>query len=191
MERNAPKYLKDHEIESLLKAPDIGSASGLRNLAIIMLMLDAGCKVSEIVGKEKLDGEGCGTALGGLRVKDIDWENSIVRVYKTKQETFREIPISADTHQVLKKWISLRPRTDNDFVFTTLEGTRIQNRYVRQFLSRYAYKAGIEKPVKPSMLRHTYAKKLYQQSRNIELVRERLGHVDLSTTAVYTVPEDE
>lgn len=191
MERNAPRYLKDREIENLLKAPDIGSASGLRNLAIIMLMLDAGCKVSEIVGKEKLDGDGSGTAAGGLQMKDIDWENGIVRVYKTKQETFREIPISADTHQVLKKWISLRPQTDNDFVFTTLEGTRLQNRYVRQFLSRYTHKAGIEKPVKPSMLRHTYAKKLYQQSSNIELVRERLGHVDLSTTAVYAVPEDE
>ncbi len=128
-------------------------------------------------------------------MKDIDWRNGNVRVYKTKQETYRKIPISPDSQQILKKWVTLRPQTetesDKDFAFTTLEGTRIQNRYVRQFLSRYVNKAGIGKMIKPPMLRHTYAKKLYQQSRNIELVRERLGHVDLSTTAVYTVPEDE
>jgi len=186
MKRQAPEYLEDDEIRKLIQIPNVNSAAGIRNLALLLLMIDGGCNVSELVGKEKDP-----RMIGGLRIDDIDWDKNKIRVHKPEKDSSRTVPISPETKEVLQKWRKIRPSAKTDMVFTSLKGGKLQNRYIREFLQEYARQAGINKRVKPSMLRHTYAKKLFQKSRNIELVRERLGHIDISTTAVYALSEKE
>ena len=70
--------------------------------------------------------------------------------------------------------------------FATLDGERINDRYLRAMVKRRARKAGITKDVHPHTLRHTFATDLYRNTRNIRLVQKALGHSDLSTTMVYT-----
>jgi site-specific recombinase XerD len=63
---------------------------------------------------------------------------------------------------------------------------KLNDRDIREIVSRYAYKAGIEKHVNPNMLRHTFAIELLQEGYSIREVQRLLGHADLSTTMIYT-----
>jgi len=73
-----------------------------------------------------------------------------------------------------------------EYVFTTLKGTKVLNRYVRKMVKRQAEKAGINKDISPHTLRHTFATNLYKRTNNIRRVQKVLGHSDLSTTMIYT-----
>lgn len=185
MEAKKPEYLNDEEVRKLIQAPNLGTAAGVRNLALILLMLDGGCKVSELVGKENTE-----TLVSGLRNGDIDWKKNVITINNEKKGTSRLIPIQQETKNAMLRWKELRPASNTDLFFISLKGKKIQNRYIREFLSTYARQEGIQKPVKPSILRHTYAKKLFEVSKNIELVRRRLGHINITSTALYALPEE-
>jgi len=187
--RNQRRYLTDEEVRNLLSAIPTDRPSGLRNLAIVALMLECGLKVSELVGKEKDDGEGRRTR-GGLRIEDLDWSRKKISVTKPRDGTTREVRISDEVLGILDRWLQVRPNGDTSLVFTTMEGGRIQNRYVRHFLSEYGNRAGIVGAVKPSLLRHTFAGRVFHESGDIELLRELLGHRNISTTARYAHRRD-
>ncbi len=67
----------------------------------------------------------------------------------------------------------------------------MSDRYVREFVKRYAVKAGIKKGVHPHTLRHSFATDLLRDAKNIRLVQKALGHVSISTTLIYTHIVDE
>jgi integrase/recombinase XerD len=84
------------------------------------------------------------------------------------------------------------PEKAPDYVFTTLKGTPVSDRYVQKMVTRLSEKAGIEKNVHPHVLRHTFATDLYRETGKIRLVQKALGHADLSTTMIYThIVDDE
>jgi integrase/recombinase XerC len=182
LERKLPALLSREECAALLQIPNPHTKTGIRNLSIMMLMLTAGLKVSEIVGKEKVDE--AGRIIGGLRLEDIDLAAGMLTVRK-KSGRMRTVTLEGATEDYLKHWLEKRPETDTNLVFVTHKGGKINNRYVREFLEKYGNKAGIETKVHPSMLRHTFAGDLYERSHNIRLVQQMLGHDDISTTAIY------
>lgn len=181
-ERKLPALLSREECAALLQVPNPHTKTGIRNLCIMMLMLTAGLKVSEIVGKEKVDEEG--RLIGGLRLGDIDLDEGVLTVRKKRGQE-RVVALERATEIYLKHWLEKRPVSETDLVFVTHKGGKINNRYVREFLEKYGRKAGIDEKVHPSMLRHTFAGDLYERSHNIRLVQQMLGHDDISTTAVY------
>jgi integrase/recombinase XerD len=191
--RPRQKYLTEEGARALLAAAPAETPVGMRNLCMMALMLEGGLKVSELVGKEKdAAGRTIREVEGGLRIGSIDWKQGRVRVTKPRTGERRELALSADTLEMLARWLDRRPDSDTDLVFTTMTGGRLQNRYVRQFLSDYGERAGLGRGVKPSMLRHTFAGRMFRETGNLELLRELLGHADVSATARYahTPPED-
>lgn len=178
--------LTEEEWKALLAVPDISKVSGLRNLCIIVLMLDAGLKVSEIVGKERKKNSDLmsNSIEGGIRLHNIDFDTGTVHISRKNKDT-RLVTLNDQAKRIISQWLKVRPESDTDLLFTNLQGGKVTNRYVREFLEKYGKKAGIRKKVHPSMLRHTFAKDLYSQSKNLRIVQKTLGFSNLNQTLRY------
>lgn len=174
--KKLPEVLSSQEINLLLKQPNPRYPTGLRNLCLMRVMLDAGLRASEALK---------------LTIYDIDWRSGKLKVRQGKGNKDRVLWLNEDCLLLLQRWRERRPTT-TDFLFSTLEGTQIDDRYLRTMVKRYGAKAGITKDVHPHMLRHTFATDLYSQTKNIRMVQKALGHSDLSTTMIYThIVDDE
>ncbi|MBO7410983.1 MAG: DUF3435 domain-containing protein, partial [Ottowia sp.] len=65
-------------------------------------------------------------------------------------------------------------------------GTRLTTRSIQQRLHRLGLLAGVNKPVHPHMLRHSFASHLLQSGSDLRSVQEMLGHASVRTTQIYT-----
>ncbi len=175
--RKLPVILNFEEQRALLAQPNPKAPTGLRNLCMIKLMLDAGLRLSEVIS---------------LRPQDIDFENSSIEIHgedEQKDVRSRTLWLGQDTLELIKRWLEIKP--NSEYLFSTLKGGRLDDRYIREMVKRLAGRAKIKKNVFPHSLRHSFAADLYRKTRNIRIVQEALGHADLSTTMIYTFFIDE
>ena len=75
---------------------------------------------------------------------------------------------------------------DEPAVFVTRNGKRLGGRAVQARLQQWAQRQGLEVPVHPHMLRHSFASHLLESSGDLRAVQEMLGHANISTTQIYT-----
>jgi integrase/recombinase XerD len=180
--RRLPETLTGEEQRQLLMQPNPAAPTGLRNLCMMQLMLDAGLRTSEVLK---------------LRVRDIDWMSGKLTVVRGKGDKDRVLWLNEDALDRLREWRERRPEqppkasAEPGFLFTTLRGDPVRDNYYRKTVKRYAVKAGIFKDVHPHTLRHTFATDLYRETKNIRMVQKALGHADISTTMLYTHIVDE
>jgi len=170
-----PAVLSAEEQAALLAMPNQKVPTGLRNYAMLCIYLNLGLRVSEALN---------------LEVDDLDWISGKVDVRAGKGNRDRVLWLTDRDLHTLKRWCAARP-CDSSYLFCTLAGGRMNDRYVREFVKRYALKAGIKKGVHPHTLRHSFATDLLRDSKNIRLVQKALGHVSISTTMLYTHIVDE
>ena len=78
------------------------------------------------------------------------------------------------------------PQIDPQALFANRRGRRIGPRSVQHRLRQWALRQGLDVPVHPHMLRHSFASHLLQSSGDLRAVQELLGHASISTTQVYT-----
>lgn len=170
-----PEVLEDEERRALLSQPNPRYPTGLRNLAMMQLMLDAGLRVSEVIN---------------LQTTDIHWISGRIHIHQGKGSKDRKFCLNEQTRAMLERWRQRRQR-NAELLFTTLAGGKLSDRYMRTMVKRYAKKAGIKKSIHPHTLRHSFATDLYRQTKDIRKVQKILGHADLSTTMIYTHLADE
>ena len=132
-----PVTLEPEEVQNLLKQPNKRSPTGLRNKAIMSLMLHCGLRLSEIVN---------------LKPGNINLTKGKLRVESGKGKKDRDLAIPDYLTDLLDTWRSIRPKSN--FFFSTLKGKKLSDRYIQQMVKRYADKAGIEKKISPHTLRH-------------------------------------
>ncbi|MHB8277896.1 MAG: tyrosine-type recombinase/integrase [Candidatus Humimicrobiaceae bacterium] len=166
--KKLPITLEPEEAQNLLKQPSKRYPTGLRNKAIISLMLHCGLRVSEVVN---------------LRPGNINLTKSKLRVESGKGNRDRDLAIPEYLTDLFDSWRKRRP--ESNFFFSTLKGKKLSTHYLQQMVKRYAGKAGINKRISPHTLRHTYATQYYKQTKDIETLRRILGHSDISTTTIY------
>ncbi len=184
--RPLPTVLTEAEVQALVDAVNPRTITGLRNRALLAVMLGAGLRVSEVVG---------------LRGRDLDLEAGVIKVRRGKGGGGRVIPVDQETLGWLQAWAEKRATLGLSgrhcffcAVRTTPFGSRagrkvgspITTRPVQQMLGRVARRAGIDKQVSPHTLRHTFATRLLDRGFSIREVQELLGHSDVSTTMIYT-----
>ena len=170
-----PEVLTEEERKALLQSPNPRTPTGLRNLCIMLLMLNAGLRVAEVQN---------------LKVRDINWNTGKLFLRDFKKEKDRILWVGENDLKVLSRWRERRP-VQTDLLFTTLKGRILNDRYIRAMIKREALSGGIEKDVHPHMLRHTFATDIYRETKNIKLTQKVLGHANSSTTMVYTDIFDE
>ena len=128
--------------------------------------------------------------LYNLKIDDIDWSTCRLIVRQGKGNRDRVLWLADRDIKILKAWLLVRG-TDSSYLFSTLKGGRMNDRYVRDFVKRYALKMNLKKDVHPHTLRHSFATDLLRSTGNIRLVQKALGHVSIATTMIYTHIVDE
>ena len=173
--KRLPEVLNKEEQDLLLSAPNKKAPTGLRNYAMLSVFLNLGLRL-----KEAID----------LKTADIDWKSGKVVVRQGKGNRDRVLWLTGDDLATLKRWLAVRP-AESAYLFCPLKGGYMNDRYIRDFVKRYAQKKGIKKDVYPHILRHTFATDLFHDTANIRLVQKALGHASLATTMIYTHIVDE
>ncbi len=168
--KRIPLVLNNYEQLALLRQPNPKAPTGMRNLCIISLMLKLGLRVSEIIN---------------LREHDIDWEEGKINLKESGAARGRTLWAAEPEIALLQRWRSIKPR-NSAFLFTTLDGNRMKDRYIREMIKRLSKKAGISKDVYPQLLRYTFAVEFMRETKDINLLQEALGHRDSSATQIYT-----
>lgn len=180
-EQHIPVFLSVDEVFALLEAPGSGDTFAARDRAILELLYSTGMRVSE---------------LAACNLARLDFESEMVRV-RGKGNRERMVPIGAQAMKTLRAYFSQRQellrsrlqqgkKTDKEAVFLNSRGTRLTARSVERMIAEYGRKAGIDKPVTPHVLRHSFATHLLEMGADMRSVQELLGHVSLSTTQKYT-----
>ena len=174
LRRNIPEILSAGEVARLLEAPPTDTPEGLRDRAMLELMYSSGLRVSELCG---------------IRESDIDVAERILRVVGKGSKT-RLVPVGAYALAAISAYKAARRDilggSEVPELFVTRRGGKISRKTFWYNIKRYAIAAGIEKNVKPHILRHSFATHLLQNGANLMSIREMLGHSDLSTTQIYT-----
>ncbi len=182
--RSLPKHLSVDESVALLTAVQEDTSSGTRprDYAILTLFLNCGLRLSE---------------LAGLSFSDLDPELRSMRVIG-KGAKERVVYLNDACRDALTVYIPLRrtmvPKpADKDALFLSGQGRRISVKTVQWMVKKYLTAAGLEyKHYSTHKLRHTAATLMYQTGRvDIRVLKDILGHEQLTTTQIYTHVSDK
>ncbi|MFH1498911.1 MAG: site-specific tyrosine recombinase XerD [Verrucomicrobiota bacterium] len=178
--RRVPGTLSADEITRLLAAPVGGDAHGLRDRAILELFYSSGLRVSE---------------LAGLTIQQVDLEAGFLRVFG-KGAKERVVPVGGKARTALTDYLAagrphfVKPKTGSQ-LFLSERGTAISRQMLWVLVKKYAKAAGIEKTVKPHLLRHSFATHLLSGGADLRAIQEMLGHANIGTTQIYTAVEEK
>src|SRR5450756_1430744 len=125
--KKLPITLEPEEAQNLLRQPSKRYPTGLRNKAMLSLMLHCGLRVSEVVS---------------LRPSNINLTKGKLRVENGKGNKDRDLAIPEYLIDLLNNWRKKRP--ESTYFFSTLKGKKLSIRYLQQMVKRYADKAGIK-----------------------------------------------
>ena len=174
--RQLPKIIKEADITALMELPDQKKALGLRDHAILEVLYGAGIRVGELVA---------------LDLADIAWRDGEIKVFgkgsKERIAPLNDKALAALGDYINKGRLELQelgaPRSQA--VFLNRFGDRLSTGAVRRMVRGYTKKYEV-KGITPHTFRHTFATHLLEGGAGLRAVQELLGHVDLSTTQVYT-----
>ena len=168
-EKHLPQFLTEDEVTKLIEVALPKDERGLRDRAILETFYSTGIRISELVG---------------LSNQDIDFIGGVVKVMgKGKKE--RLVPIGERALAAIRDYLEKRKK-QADALFLNKSGKRITTRGVRNIVEKYIRIAGIRQGVSPHTLRHSFATHLLNRGADLRSVQELLGHVNLSTTQIYT-----
>jgi integrase/recombinase XerD len=170
-----PQVLSLAEIELLINTPDTAKPIGLRDAAMLELLYAAGLRVSELIN---------------LKLQNINLEAGFVRVFG-KGSKERIVPIGIYAQEKINEYLkTVRSRrlthAPSPYLFVARAGNPMTRQGFWKLLRRYAIKAGLGKKVTPHSLRHSFASHLLEGGADLRAVQVMLGHVDISTTQIYT-----
>ena len=179
LDRPLPKFLTERQMVDLLAGPlrlleneGVDAFTAWRDRLVMELLYGGGLRVSELVG---------------LNYGQIDFEAGVARVMgKGRKE--RLCPLGRVAMAVLTKWRNefARDKSPGAPIIVSTRQERLPVRQVQLLLKRYLALAGLPLDMSPHKLRHSYATHLLNAGADLRLVQELLGHVNLTTTQIYT-----
>jgi integrase/recombinase XerD len=173
--RSLPKSLSEDEVDALLEAPEVETALGLRDRAMLETLYASGLRVSELVG---------------LKSMQVSLDMGVVRVMG-KGSKERLTPLGEEaTDWIARYRAEARPLLlgahKSDALFVTARGAPMTRQAFWVLIKRYAVRAGIPRSISPHTLRHAFATHLINHGADLRVVQLLLGHADISTTQIYT-----
>lgn len=168
------RYLDAVQTEKLLAAPDAMVPKGKRDMALLCLLYDSGCRVQE---------------LADIRVKDIRFTIPAQVTLTGKGRKTRVVPLMKETMAILRDYIACygldTPGKADMPLFFNHRKEKLTRQGITYIVQKYAEEAGIEK-ITPHILRHSKAMHLTEADINPVYIRDFLGHTDLKVTQIYS-----
>ncbi|MCX7661952.1 MAG: site-specific tyrosine recombinase XerD [Candidatus Omnitrophica bacterium] len=172
--RRLPESLSLNEVERLLNQPNLRKPQGIRDKAVLETLYATGMRVSELVN---------------LRLEQVNLDVGFLRCLG-KGNKERVIPLGRKANSAIKRYLAnVRPLFLKggfcEFLFLNRRGRKLSRQMVWKIIKKYAKEANIKKPIKPHILRHSFATHLLERGADLRAVQEMLGHTSISTTQVY------
>jgi len=176
LSRKLPAVLTYEEMQQIFDVPDLNTSLGLRNRAMFETLYASGLRISELLN---------------LQQANIYFDQEILRVFgKGRKE--RLVPISHSALDYIRKYQQVaRPVLDKKkqsagILFLSVRGTPMSRMGFWKILNGALKDLGIRKEIHPHTFRHSFATHLLENGADLRAVQEMLGHVDISTTQIYT-----
>ena len=175
MAKTLPQILSLNEVEQLLEQPDPQTPLGVRDRAMLELLYATGMRVSELTR---------------LPMNQVNLEGGYVLLYG-KGSKERLVPLGREAIQWVTQYLrtareKLGKGKESPFLFISRSGKKLSRQRFWKNLKSYGQKAGIRKRITPHLLRHSFASHLLERGADLRSVQMMLGHVDISTTQIYT-----
>jgi integrase/recombinase XerD len=175
-ERALVTFLTEDEAEALLAAPDLATWTGRRDRALLLVALQTGLRISELIALTHADvhlGKAAHVSCHGKGRKD------------------RVTPLTLPTVSVLRTWLGERGGEHDDPVFPNRQGSLLSRDAIEHRIAVYTARAALscpslrDKAVTAHVLRHTCAMRLLEAGVDTTVIALWLGHEQVDTTAIY------
>ncbi|MGI8481669.1 MAG: tyrosine-type recombinase/integrase [Chthoniobacterales bacterium] len=180
MEERLPRnVLSQTEARRILDAPDTQTKKGIRDRAILELFYSTGIR---------------GEEMAALSLHDVDCKNGFVRVTKGKFAKDRVVPMGSKASAYLAEYLrqvrlpwSQQQKDERALWLSSIRPHgALKKQAIAAMAGAYKKLAGIERPGRTHLWRHTCATHLGQNGANLAYVQRLLGHRSLETTQIYT-----
>lgn len=167
-----PRAIDLSDVRALLNVCD-DTPQGVRNRAIVLFLIDTGCRAAGLVR---------------LTPDDVDLARRVARL-REKGDHERLVVFTLPTANAVSEWLSQRPN-DAQTLFCAMRYGRCSGALtvngLRLLLNRLKRKAGIKGRVNPHAFRHAFARAYLSNGGDLATLSQLLGHKDISSTAIYT-----
>lgn len=177
-----PQFVRESDMDRLLDDTLTDESwSGVRERVIIQLFYETGIRLAELVG---------------LNEEDVDFNRKTIKV-TGKRDKQRVVPIGDGLLESLRKYVGMKREwvVDNGGfpvadcptpLFITDKGLRVYRGWVYELVRRNLSQVVTLKKRSPHVLRHSFATAMLNNSADLEVVKELMGHESVSTTQIYT-----
>jgi integrase/recombinase XerC len=178
LDKTLPRFLYFEELDQLFESINTNTIVGKRDYALLEILYGTGMRVGEFCN---------------LKVEDIDFFNdNLIVMGKGSKE--RYLPIYDRIKNALIDYLEysrniLLAKVKDPhcpYLFLNFKGGPLTTRGVRVILNNINDRAAEHIKISPHMLRHSFATHLLDNGADLRSVQELLGHVNLSTTQIYT-----
>jgi integrase/recombinase XerD len=169
-------YLTEPEVDALLGCCDQATWTGRRDHALLLLMVQTGLRISELIG---------------LTCPDVHLGPGAHVVCHGKGRKDRITPLTAGTVTALREWLTEHGGGQNVPLFATHRGNKLSRDAIEHRLAHYARQAADRcaslhgKTITAHVLRHTTAMRLLHAGVDTSVIALWLGHVSVDTTQIY------
>jgi len=175
-ERTLVTFLTEGEVNALLAPPDRSTWTGRRDYILLLIAVQTGLRVSELIG---------------LRRNDVHLGTGAHLVCHGKGRKDRVTPLTAGTAKALRVWLSESADVPTNVVFPTRHGMPLSRDAIERRIARHAAAAAKSSPslarkkITAHTLRHTAAMRLLEAGVDTTVIALWLGHEHVDTTAIY------
>lgn len=161
--------LSDTEVKELIRYYDNSTYLNCRNKTMLMLMLDCGLRLSEVVN---------------LKISDLDLKNNYL-IINGKGSKQRLVPFGILTKKQLVIYMQYRVNlNNNNSLFLNQNLTAISTNTIKMLFARLKKQEKFKR-IYPHLLRHTFATNFIYAGGNLEVLRVLMGHSTINITQIY------
>jgi len=186
--RRLPRMLSHKQMASLLAQPDVTSAAGIRDRAMLELLYASGMRISEMLGLSLQQlhpdlhfvicyGKGSKERMAPVNESSAHWIGRYLNEVRPAQTVKR----------LQKNFGDSNKKSDQQKLFLNERGKPLTRQGFWKILKQYGKAAGIQTSIlTPHVFRHSFATHLLEGGADLRSVQMLLGHTDISTTEIYT-----
>jgi integrase/recombinase XerD len=168
--------LTDEEALKILSLPDISEPLGLRDRAMLEVLYSCGLRRKEVTN---------------IKIDHLDLKEKTLFILDGKGKKDRLIPVGESALYFLSRYLKevrdlLLQEGQNDYIFLSGQGKKLDDVYFGAIISNYVKKAGINKTGSCLLFRHSMATRMLENGADIRYIQQMLGHTELKTTELYT-----